>query len=146
LLSIIYIDIRFSVHATEDKNKVLEAVQKVLPKEHTDEIHFEGKKMKGHYGNPIKLFEARIKKKEIIKALIKNLFLHLNEKDKKNLQRNTNYYTDNRNLYIRIDKQAAFRGKLRICTADPIRIHIRFKKIKNKNSINIYRELEILSI
>ncbi|MCK5563543.1 hypothetical protein KAI30_05155, partial [Candidatus Bathyarchaeota archaeon] len=61
-----YLDIRFSVHATENPDKVFEAVHHLFPPNHVDDVVFKKAKLKGHYGNPITLFETRIKKKEIV--------------------------------------------------------------------------------
>jgi RNA binding exosome subunit len=62
-LPIAYIDFRFCAHATEDLDKVLEAVQNVLPSDHIEDIIFKRSNLEGHYGNPITFFDTRIKKK-----------------------------------------------------------------------------------
>ena len=60
-----YIDVRFAVHATEDVNKVTEAVQNIMPVDYLDDIIFKSTIAEGHYGNPITFFEIRIKKEKI---------------------------------------------------------------------------------
>ena len=141
---IAYIDIRFFAHATEDLDKVVKAAQNVLPSNHMEDIAFNKSNLRGHYGNPITLFEAKIKNKETIRALVDNLSSHLSESDKETLSREINLHVEKGRLYIRIDKQAALQGRLKLCTSDPIRICIRFRKTKIEDIIKTCRELGML--
>ncbi len=136
-----YIDVRFSVHATEDLDKVINAVHKVLPADHIDDIAFRKKALRGHYGNPITLFDTRMKKKRIVEALVDHLFSSLNEQDKESLLREIDQHVEEGNLYIRLDKQAAFQGEMRLCTSDPIRVRIRFRKKRIEDIVKICQEL-----
>lgn len=139
-----YLDIRFFVHATENPNKVFEAVHHLLPSDYVDDIVFKKDNLKGHYGNPISLFGTRIKKKEIIEAVVKALSSGLSELDKETLLREIDLHVKKGSLYIRLDKQAAFQSEFKLCSADPIRVHIRFKKRKLEDIIKTCRELGIL--
>lgn len=136
-----YIDIRFSVHATEDLDKVIDAVQQVLPADHIDDIVLKKKALRGHYGNPIALFDTRIKKKAVVEALVDKLFSSLNEQDKEALLREIDQHVEEGSLYLRLDKQAAFQGEITLCTADPIRVRIRFRKRRIEDIVKICREL-----
>ena len=136
-----YVDVRFSVHATEDLDKVINAVQQVLPADHIDDIVFKKKTLRGHYGNPITLFDTRIKKKMVVEAFADHLFSHLNEQDKESLLREIDQHVEEGSLYIRLDKQAAFPGEMRLCVADPIRVRIRFRKKRIEDIVEICREL-----
>ena len=138
---IAYVDIRFFAHATEDPEKVMEAVQQILPSDHIDNIAFKKNNLRGHYGNPISLFETRIKKKEIIQALVKHLFSNLSELDKGTLFREIDLHAEDGNLYLRLDKQAALQGELKLCIADPVRVRIRFRKKRVEDVVKICREL-----
>lgn len=141
---IAYIDIRFFAHATEDLDKVVRAAQNVFPSNHMEDFTFEKGNLWGHYGNPITLFEARIKNKETIRALVDNLSSNLSELDKETISREINLHLEKGRLYIRLDKQAALQGRLRLCTSDPIRICIRFRKTKNEDVLKTLRELGML--
>jgi len=136
-----YIDVRFSVHATEDLDKVINAVQQLLPADQVEDIAFKKKTLRGHYGNPITLFDTRIKKKKVVEALVEHLFSNLNEQDKVSLLREIDQHVEEGSLYIRLDKQAAFQGEIRLCAADPIRVRIRFRKKKIEDIVKICREL-----
>ena len=144
-IPVAYVDIRFFAHATEDADKVIEAVQNVLPSGHTEDIVFNKRNLRGHYGNPITFFEAKIKNKEAIRALVENLSSHLSELDKETLHREIHLHLEKGSLYVRLDKQAAFEGKLKLCTSDPIRIRIRFRKTKIEDIVEICRELGMLT-
>jgi len=139
-----YIDIRFFVHATENLDKVVEAVQRLLPSDYIDDILFKKDNLKGHYGNPITLFETRIKEKEIIKAFVENLSSHLDNLDKETLRREIDLHAEKGSLYARLDKQAALQGELKLCTTDPIHVRIRFRKTKIEDIVKTCRELGIL--
>jgi len=144
-MPIAYIDIRFFAHATEDLDKVVKAVQQILPSDRIDDIVFKRDNLRGHYGNPITLFETRIKEKEIIRAFVEKLSSHLDESDKEALREEIDLRVERGSLYIRLDKQAAFQGEFRLCTADPIRVHIRFKKTKIEDIVKTCRELGMIT-
>ena len=138
---IAYIDVRFSVHATEDPNRVIQAVHRVLPTDYVGDILLKKNTLRGHYGNPITLFETRIKKKEIVKALLENVFTNLTERDRESLLKEIDLHVEDGSLYVRLDKQAAFQGEMKLCTADPIRVRIRFRKKRTEEIAKICQEL-----
>ena len=144
-IPVAYIDIRFFVHATENLDKVVEAVRRLLPSDYRDDVLFKKDSLRGHYGNPITLFETRIKGKEIIKAFVENLSSRLDNLDKETLRREIDLHVEKGSLYVRLDKQAALQGELKLCTADPIRVRLRFRKTKIEDTVKICRELGILT-
>ena len=144
-LPVAYVDFRFCAHATEDVDKVMEAVQNVLPNDHIEDITFKRSNLEGHYGNPITFFDARIKDKETVRALVENLSANLSSLDKDELGRTINRCVEKGSLYIRLDKQAALKGKIKFATSDPIRIRIRFRKSKTEDIIEIWREIGMIT-
>jgi len=138
---IAYIDIRFSVHATEDPEKVKKAVYNLFPANCIEEVTFKKDALKGHYGNPIILFETRIKDGEMIKAFVEKLANSLNELDKETILREANIFVEKSNLYLRFDKQAAFEDEFTLHKADPIHIRIHFRK---RDIIEICQELGLM--
>jgi RNA binding exosome subunit len=139
--AIAYVDIRVFSHATEDGAKVMEAVRRILPSTYMDTIVFEKHVLSGHHGNPITFFDARVKEKEALKAIVENIAAHLNTMDKETLCDRLNEYTEKGSLYLRLDKQAAFMGEFKLAQVDPIRIHVRFKK---RDITEICRELGLI--
>ena len=123
-----YVDIRVFSHATEDETKVTDAVKKILPLDYVELIVFEKRTLSGHHGNPITFFETRVKDKEVVKAIVENLAVHLNTLDKETLCSRIDEYTEKGSLYLRLDKQEACEGEFKLAQVDPIRVHVRFKK------------------
>ncbi|MCZ2808791.1 MAG: hypothetical protein O2V44_05500 [Candidatus Bathyarchaeota archaeon] len=144
-LPVAYVDIRFCAHATEDIDKVVKAVQNTLPSDHIEDITFKRSNLEGHYGNPITFFDARIKDKETVRALVKNLSVNLSSVDKAELGRTIHLCVEKGSLYIRLDKQAALQGKIKLVTSDPIHIRIRFRKSKIEDVIKICREIGMIT-
>ena len=144
-LPVAYVDIRFCAHATEDVDKVVEAVHNILPSDKLEDITFNRSCVEGHYGNPITFFETRIKDKETVRALVENLSVTLSSLDKEELGRTINRCVEKGSIYIRLDKQAALQGKIKFVTSDPIRIRIRFKKSKLEDVTEICREIGMLT-
>lgn len=122
-----YIDVSFIVHATEDQEKALIAAKNIFPPEHTDKISFGKSRLKGEYGNPIILFKTQIREPEISESFLLHLSLNLPSVDKEDLFRHLHLHLDKGSLYMRLDKQEAYRRRFRLCKADPIRIHVKFK-------------------
>jgi len=144
-IPIAYIDIEFFAHATEDLEKVMEAVKHILPANRVEEIDFKKNNLKGHHGNPIVFFEAKIEGKELVKAVVDSVFSKLGELDKETLRREIKMHVEKGSFFLRLDKQAAFQGVVKLCTADPIRLRIRFRKGKIEEITKICEELGIFT-
>ncbi len=141
---IAYIDISFFAHATEDEAKVLEATRNLIPTSQLENIDFKKSDVRGHHGNPIVLFEARTKEKNIVKAVAQNLASNLGPLDKETLLREIRLHVEKGSLYLRFDKQAAYRGTFKLGVADPIRVRLRFNKNQLDDIVQICRELGML--
>jgi len=139
-----YIDIRVFAHATEDIDKVLNAVRNLFPSELIDMIVFKRTNLTGYYGNPIILLEARIKEKGMAQAVFEKLSLSLSILDKEMLNNEIMQHLDRGNLYIRLDKQSAYLNELKFSLADPIHFRIHFKKHSQEEIIDICRKFGLL--
>jgi len=145
-LPVAYVDFRFCAHATEDVEKVIKAVQTVLQVyNEEDEIGFNKNTVEGHYGNPITFFDARIKNKKVIKAVVENLAANLGSFEKAELSRTLDRCFEKGSLYLRLDKQAAFQGKIKLVTSDPIRVRIRFRQSKLESVTQVCKEIGMLT-
>lgn len=121
-----FIGMRIFVHATEDPDKVMDATRNILTTAYSDEILFTKDNLKGYYGNPITLLKTEIRKKPIIKAFVETIASKLSEEGKNTLLTSIERHVDESgNLYLRLDKQAAFCGRLEPTYEDPIRIQLR---------------------
>lgn len=143
-IPIAYVDIRVFAHATEDQEKVLGALRNTLPTEFIEKVTFKQTRLAGHHGNPIVLFETKIKEKDAAEAIFKKLCFGLGRLDKEFLSREIEQHVDKGNLYIRLDKQSAFLNKLTIRSVDPIRLRVHFKKHSLEEIVDICRKSGML--
>ena len=122
-----YIDVRVFAHATEDSEKVLAAVRNLLPEELGEEVVFQKTSLTGHHGNPIVLYEAKLVDKQALPAVLQKIGAGLTSLDKEQLDSDLRLHLEKRNLYLRFDKQFAFRGEVRFSQNDPIHFKVHFK-------------------
>jgi hypothetical protein len=139
-----YIDIRVFAHATEDLDKILNAVRNIIPEEMVDKVTFKKTSLTGHHGNPITLLEARIKEKNAVQTVFKKLASSLSPLDKELLRNEITQHLDGGNLYIRLDKQSAYLNEIKLCTTDPIHFRIHFQKHNPEEVIEICRKFGLL--
>jgi RNA binding exosome subunit len=143
-MPIAYIDVSFFAHATEDEAKVIEATRHLLPPSQLENIDFSKTNLQGHHGNPIALFETKIKEKEIVKAVAENLSSNLGVLDKETLLREISLHVEKGSLYLRFDKQAAYKKTFKLGVADPIRVRLRFNKNQLEDIVQVCREIGML--
>jgi len=141
---IAYIDMRVFAHATEELEKVLIAVHNTLPTESKDTVVFKKTTLTGHHGNPITLFETRIKNRKIAQAFLEKLASGLNMVDKEALNSEITQHLENGNLYIRLDKQSAYMGEFKLSSTDPIHLRMHFRKPSTEEVIDICRRFGLL--
>lgn len=139
-----YIDIRVFSHATEDADKVLKAVRNIIPPEEVDNVAFKKTSLTGHHGNPIVLFEARIREKKVVEAVFRKLSSSLSSLDKEQLNSEIKEHLEKGNLYIRLDKQSAYLDELKLDPTDSIHFRIHFQKSRPEDVVSICRKFGML--
>jgi hypothetical protein len=139
-----YIDLRVFAHATEDPERVLTAVRNVLPSESVDSVVFKRSSLAGHHGNPIVLFEARVKDRRLVQAVFAKLCSGLGLMDKQVLAGEISGHLERGNLYLRLDKQSAFLGEVRLGSVDPVHVRVHFKKHGTDEVVSVCREFGLL--
>ena len=140
-------DVASFIHATEDPDKVIAACRNVLPADYADEITFDRRDLLGHYRNPITLLRARIKQRQVLEAFIDNLAGRLSDGEKRLLSADVSRRIDDRGaLYLRLDKQEAFQGQMKLGNMNPIRITLKlFRRRKSlEETIAFYCSLGLL--
>ncbi|MEL9991776.1 MAG: RNA-binding domain-containing protein [Thermoproteus sp.] len=115
------VEARTYCHATEDCNKVARALSKVVDGEITME------RIRGHHGNEITVMAARIEGCDATTALIK-ILKSLDDIEFNILINSINIYKNR--IFIRLNKQKALRGVLRIDEGDDV-IHIEARLTHN---------------
>jgi RNA binding exosome subunit len=136
---IAYIDIRTFAHATEDIDKVQTAMLNALSTEVVDTAVLKKSSLTGHYGNPIVLFQTRIKEKGAVHEVFLKLSSRLSMMDKELLGSEIRRHLEKGNLYLRLDKQSAFMNEIRLCETDPIHFKVHFNKSNMEEVIEICR-------
>ncbi|MFA5868661.1 MAG: RNA-binding domain-containing protein [Candidatus Bathyarchaeia archaeon] len=117
-------EISVFAHATEDEEKVKQAVKRIARYEHV----FESQRLSGHYDDPITLLTSKTTKKTEATDLLANIVNKLSSIDRQTLlDELPNRIDPKGNLYLRLDKQKAFNGKIALQENDPIRIKLKFQ-------------------
>ncbi len=122
-----YIDIRVFAHATENQDKVQTAVKNLLTAELIENLVLEKSLLEGHHGNPITLFTVRLVDRKQLPIMLKKIGEGLSTLDKEALNQEIKLHLEKGNLYLRLDKQSAFQGKVKFTQNDPIHLKIHFK-------------------
>jgi RNA binding exosome subunit len=125
-LPISFLEIRVFSHATENVEKVLATLRQITADEVLAEEELVHEELEGHHGNPITLIKTRVYKKAQVRKIIQNIVSRLDRTDRESLSSNIEDRIDDDGcLFIRVDKQAAYNGKIKLATADPIHIQIK---------------------
>ncbi len=101
-------------HSTEDPEKVLKALKNVV-----GEVEIKRTTAKGYFGNEILVFSAVIRRrKEILKVL--DRIMEEDENRKYVLSFLSEKIDDNLRLHIRVDKQEAYFGRIRVIEGEDV--------------------------
>ena len=122
-------------HATEDPEKVLEAMGIFFPEDiPSEDIEFEILETEGYFGNPIKVINAELKRSKSVKKMLEHLKELLNEKDKEYLLENLEEKVDETGtFFIRFNKQKAYLGEVAVGEGeDIIQVKIKVKAFPMK--------------
>ncbi len=107
-----YLSFRAFCQATEDEAKVMSAIELVSG---TDEISVT--RSQGFHGNPILILEATVKSKKRIDSV----FQSLGEQQLRELRDTLDSrLDDDSNFFFRLDKQAAYEGKVILTAQDDV--------------------------
>ncbi len=140
-----YIEVRAFSHATEDEEKVVSAIRKVLPDELCAQIVFRRINLSGHHGNPIISLETKLSDRQVIGLVLSKIGKSLSSLDKEMLEREINLHLEKRDFYLRFDKQlAACSGELRLSAIDPIRLKMHFNNKTSDEIVDLSRESGLL--
>ena len=118
------------IHATEDEDKVLEAIGTFIPEEIDDEdVHFDVEETTGFFGNPIKVVNVEIKRSKAVRAFLKHFRELLDENARRYILENLDEKVDDEGtLYVRFNKQKAYLGEVEVDEgADVIQVRIKVK-------------------
>ena len=101
-----YIDLRTFCYATEDEKRVEQALRRFLP----EDYEIERAVNRGHHGDRIVVFSARVDNADDVRHVLRQLSdlpdieQVIDELDER--------VDDNCSFFLRLDKQAAFKGRV----------------------------------
>ncbi|RLF64443.1 MAG: hypothetical protein DRN30_05505, partial [Thermoplasmata archaeon] len=106
---------RAIVHATEDMNKVIKALKNVLG----EDIEISVSRTKGYFGNEIIILHGEISKKKQVEEILKRILEP--EANKNYVLATLEERIDERyHLYLRLDKQEAYKGNIVVSEGDDV--------------------------
>ena len=112
-------------HATEDRGKVLKAMRELYSG--TISKEYSGAKAKGHFGNDIVALRNTIMSGREADRFFVDLWSRLGQSEREQiLSRLGDHIDESGTLYLRIDKEECFRGRIRIGTVDTIKVEVHF--------------------
>ncbi len=129
------IRVRAHVHATEDENKVLQALKNIL-QPFQQSLPAKKERVYGLYHNPITVLTVEIKdrdQQEQLASIEENLFRRLGSSGIKTLKNTLSRRVSHNTLFLRLDKQKAFRKEFVIREeGDTVKIEIHYDKLNRK--------------
>ncbi len=134
-----YVDLRTFCYATEDEKRVEEALRTFLPEGDDEPFEIERTESEGHYGDRILVLSARVESADDIRHVLSRLadledFEGLiDELDQR--------VTENTELFLRLDKQAAFQGDVRLGDGITFRAKVEAYPAKKERAVENAEEV-----
>lgn len=131
-------------HATEDPKKVAQAIRNLSLGETSSRLTIN--RAKGHHGNEITTSVFKTRNAQHAEIFLKNLWNGLSQFDRTEVHSSLASRIDSSGtLFLRIDKQEALKGRVRLQDTDPVKIEISFRTEPSKRNEfvdNIRKRLE----
>jgi len=132
-------------HATEDDDKVLDAMVYFLPEDIEEEdVYIETVESEGCFGNPIKIHTITINRSKTAKKVFKHIMKLIKSKDRNvnMLRGDIDLRIERSKIYLRFNKQKAYLGECDLVDGDDVvRIVINFKIFSPKNKEEKVKEI-----
>jgi RNA-binding protein len=122
-------EISFLIHATEDKDRVINLISSALL---VHKHEFESENLLGHWGNEITMIRYRLKG-NFTNDVASTILNSLDTYDRKKMLFSLDEYVDDKGtLYLRLDKQRICQGKIELSDFDSIKIKFKPKLFFSK--------------
>ncbi|MEM0232948.1 MAG: RNA-binding domain-containing protein [Candidatus Nezhaarchaeales archaeon] len=109
------------IHATEDLNKVIKAVENLIPPKLRERKTVEVEEVHGHYDNPIRIAKISLRNPEYAFQSLAWIWKGLSDIDRAYIMRNLDLHLDEKlRLYMRLDKQYAYLGSTKLTFSDDV--------------------------
>mgnify|MGYP006126528919 CR=1 FL=1 len=131
------VKINLILHATENKNKVLEKLENIFG---IEQKKFQIEEIPGHFNNPILLISSKLKKKSA-QDFVRVFFSKIKKTDYHEIFDNVEDYVISSGLNLRVSKQKLISEILTISKEDAIKININTPVYVKNETKKIYQEL-----
>lgn len=129
-----YIDLRAFCYATEDEQRVVSALRTLLPAD----VEIERAESEGHHGDRIVVLSARVERADEMDHVFE---LIRRSVDIDEIRAELDERVDEKNaLYLQLDKQAAYRGEVRLGSGITFRAKVEAYPAKRDAAIENARE------
>ena len=129
-----YIDLRTFCYATEDEKRVEDALRHFLP----EEFEIDRVENTGHHGDRIVVLSARVESADGMRVVLDRL-AELDAIDRV-LEELDDRVDDNCSFFLRLDKQAAFNGLVRLGEGITLRAKVEAYPAKHEKAVANARE------
>jgi hypothetical protein len=129
-----YVDLRAFCYATEDEKRVEQALRTFLP----EEFELERATSEGHHGDRIVVLSARVENADDVRRVLSRV-ADLDDFDRV-LDQLDDRVDDNCAFYLQFDKQAAFKGDVKLGTGVTFRAKVEAYPAKRETAVENARE------
>ncbi|WP_423996864.1 RNA-binding protein [Halorubrum trapanicum] len=129
-----YVDLRAFSYATEDVKRVEQALYSLLP----EDVELDRVENVGHHGDRIVVLSARVERADEMRHVLDRLS-ELEDLDRV-LDELDERVDDNCALFLRLDKQAAFRDEVRLGPGITVRTKVEAYPAKKEKAVANARE------
>ncbi|ELZ40353.1 hypothetical protein C463_15580 [Halorubrum californiense DSM 19288] len=129
-----YVDLRAFSYATEDEKRVEQALFSLLP----EDVELDRVENVGHHGDRIAVLSARVERADEMRHVLDRL-AELEDLDRV-LDELDERVDDNCALFLRLDKQAAFRDEVRLGPGLTVRTKVEAYPAKKEKAVANARE------
>ena len=129
-ITISKVEYSFSVHATENFDKNMEALENLIPDELIEETEIVIEELEGGYENPIEYVVTSFSNKKLVTKILEYIVSKLSKEQKMLLydEFEQRFNQDKKSFHIRIDKQGIYNNQLIISSAtNVIKIEIKLR-------------------
>jgi RNA binding exosome subunit len=130
-----YVDLRAFCYVTEDEKRVERALRTVLP----EEFPIDRAESQGHHGDRIVVLSARVENADDLRVVLDRV-REIDDADavREELDRRV---TDDCELFVTLDKAAAYRGEIRLGDGITFRAKVEAYPAKREAALENAREL-----
>ncbi|MFX1566607.1 MAG: RNA-binding domain-containing protein [Promethearchaeota archaeon] len=142
------LDVQASVQATEEEEKVRQAIQNLFPAAMRRTLDLKSTTLRGHYHNPIIRLTIQITKPALVTQALTAIGQQLSPEDRIKIQKTlTSRINQKGQLFLRLNKQEAYQGRVQLINrGDSIRLVVRFsgRKLSQNTLEHLCRQFNLI--